>query len=72
VGELRDAMVSADDQETREKLKPEIIETEKQADKALRRAAKAHAKAENPAREAEAPGVKSTDEQETGSKSSED
>ena len=50
----------------------ETAEAGKKADKAVRQAAKAHAQAENAEREAEALGVKPADEQEAGSKSSED
>jgi len=69
VSKLQDAAAAADE-ETKVRIKTEVVEAKEHADKAARRAAKAHAKAENATREAEAVGVKPPDEKDTASEPS--
>jgi len=67
--ELEEARTTSD-QETIAPMRREVREVKENADKAVRQVAKARSKAENAAREAEAVGVKSSDEQETTSEQS--
>ena len=67
--ELEEARTTSD-QETIAPMRREVREVKENADKAVRQVAKARSKAENATREAEAVGVKSSDEQETTSEQS--